>query len=212
MKKLFLVVAVFAGALLFSSCGDNFVQDVFELVSGNGTVALAGASEEELTTSIVMFDKDAPKTCAIGLAMDMQVNDLINANSASDLDFPFLCYRLIGDNVKSGKTLSVNNVLTEEDLQDFNYKSLLNGKFANNQVVGYAVSDHEFYIMSTGSIHLTKVSKTKVVGSFDGMAYYIDTDNLAMLSEELVPIQGSFKSRVVPMMDWLKKLQEEDEE
>ena len=209
MKKIFLIIATFAGAIFFSSCGDDPLQDMFELVSGNGTVTIDNGEEQELTTSIVMFDKKAPETCAIGLAMNMLVDDLINASNASDLDYPFLSYRVIGDNVKSGATLTVNNVLTEEDLMDFNYRSLLNGKFAKNQVVGYAVSDHEFYIMSTGSIHLTKVSKTKVVGSFDGMAYFIDTENPTMLSEELVPIKGTFKSRVVKMMNWLQQLQNE---
>ena len=212
MKKVFLIIAAFAGAIFFSSCGDNFMQDMFELVSGNGTVIIGNGSEQELTTSIVMFDTEAPKTCAIGLSMNMDVNDLINAGSSSDLDYPFLCYRVIGDDVKSGKTLTVNNVLTEEDLQDFNYRSLLNGKFANNQVVGFAVSDHEFYVMSTGSIHLTKVSKTKVVGSYDGMAYFIDTQDPNMLSEELVHIQGTFKSRVIKMMGWLQRLQQETNE
>lgn len=209
MKKLFLIIAVFAGAVFFSSCGDDPLQDMFELVSGNGTVIVNNGSEQDLTTSIVMFDKEAPETCAIGLAMNMDVNDLINAGSSSDLDYPFLCYRVIGNDVKSGSTLTVNNVLTEEDLQDFDYRSLLNGKFANNQVVGYAISDHEFYVMSTGSIHLTKVSKTKVVGSYDGMAYFIDTENPNMLSEVLVPIQGTFKSRVIKMMGWLQRLQNE---
>ena len=119
---------------------------------------------------------------------------------------------MIGDNLESRATLSVNNVLTNEDLDNFDYRSLLNGQFANSQVIGYAVSPTKFYVMKSGSIHLTKVNKNKVVGSFEGKAYFINTEATPMLSENVVDISGSFKSRVVPMLKWLQELQEQTDD
>lgn len=211
MKKLFLVVAVFAGALLFSSCGDDPLQEMFELVSGKSSVTVGDDYSDEFSTSIAMFG-EAETPYVLGMSMEIDVNKLIASGSVEEIDYPFMCYRFVGDNLKKGATLTVNNVLTDEDLVNFDYRSMLNGEFAANQVVGYAISDHEFYIMSTGSIHLTKVSKTKVVGNFEGKAYYINMENIPMLSEDLVDISGSFKSRVVPMMKWLKDLQEQTDE
>ena len=209
MKKIFLVVALFASAALFCSCGDNLLQGMFELVSGNATSTVGGEGSEEYTSSIVMLDEDAPTPFAIGLAMSMEVDDLLNIGSVDDLKFPFMAYRLVGRTLSSGDKLTVNNYLTNEDLVDFDYKCLLNGKFADNHVVGIAVSPTKFYVMSTGTIKLSKVTKTKIVGSYSGRAYVIDTEATPMLSEEQVDMSGEFKSRVTPMMGWLKNLQED---
>jgi hypothetical protein len=209
MKKLFLAVALFVGATVFCSCGDNFLQDMFELVSGNATTTIEGEGTSEYTSSIAMYDEDAPKPFLIGLAMSMDVNDLLSIGSADDLKFPFMAYRLVGRTFSSGDKFSVNNYLTEEDLVDFDYKCLLNGKFAGNHVVGIAVSPTKFYIMSTGTIKLTKVTKNKITGTYSGRAYMIDTEATPMLSAEQVDISGEFKSRVTPMMGWLKNLQDQ---
>lgn len=211
MKKLFLVVAVFAGALLFSSCGDDPLQEMFELVSGKSSVTVGDDYSDEFSTSIAMFG-EAETPYVLGMSMEVDVNKLIASGSVEEIDYPFMCYRFVGDNLKKGATLTVNNVLTDEDLVNFDYRSLLNGQFANNQVVCYAISPSEFYVMKTGSIHLTKVNKSKVVGSFEGTAYFINTEATPVLSETLVDISGSFKSRVVPMMKWLKDLQEQTAE
>ena len=209
MKKIFLAVALFVGATVFCSCGDNFLQGMFELVSGNATSSVGGGATEEYTSSIVMLDEDAPSPFAIGMAMSMDVNDLLSLGSVEDLEFPFMAYRLVGRTFSSGDKITVNNYLTEADLVDFDYKCLLNGKFAGNHVVGIAVSPTKFYVMSTGSIKLTKVTKTKSVGSYSGRAYVIDLDATPMLAEEQVDMSGEFKSRVTPMMGWLKNLQDQ---
>ena len=208
MKKIFLVVAVFAGALLFSSCGDDPLQEMFELVSGKSSVTVGDGYSDEFSTSIAMFG-EAETPYVLGMSMEIDVNKLIASGSVEEIDYPFMCYRFVGDNLKKGATLTVNNVLTDEDLDNLDYRSLLNGQFANNQMVCYAISPSEFYVMKTGSIHLTKVNKSKVVGSFEGTAYFINTEATPVLSETLVDISGSFKSRVVPMMKWLNDLQEQ---
>lgn len=207
MKKVFLIIAVSVTAVLFSSCSDNFVQDVFDLVSGKASITTADGHADEFPSSIAMFDNDVTTPYVVGMSMAIDVNELISSGSVEDVDYPFMGYRIVGDNIKSGTTFTVNNVLTNEDLDNFDYRSLLNGEFANNQVIGYAISPTLFYVMSTGSIHLTKVNKNKVVGSFEGTAYVINTEATPRLSENLVNISGSFKSRVVPMMKWLKDLQ-----
>ena len=62
--------------------------------------------------------------------------------------------------------------------------------------------------MSTGNIHLKKVNHNKVVGDFSGSAYVIDIEAEPKLSEEQVSFSGDFKSRVIPVMDWLVRLQD----
>lgn len=184
------------------------MQEMFELVSGKSSVTVGDDYSDEFSTSIAMFG-EAETPYVLGMSMEVDVNKLIASGSVEEIDYPFMCYRFVGDNLKKGATLTVNNVLTDEDLVNFDYRSMLNGQFANNQVVCYAISPSEFYVMKTGSIHLTKVNKSKVVGSFEGTAYFINTEATPVLSETLVDISGSFKSRVVPMMKWLKDLQEQ---
>lgn len=212
MKKIFLIIAVSVTAVLFSSCGDNFAQDVFDLVSGKASITTGDGNSDAFPSSIAMFDNDASTPYVLGMSMEIDINQLISTGSVEEVDYPFMCYRLVGDDIQSGTTLTVNNVLTNEDLDNFDYRSLLNGEFANNQVIGYAFSPTIFYVMSTGNIHLTKVNKRKVVGSFEGTAYVINTDATPMLSENLVSISGSFKSRVIPMMRWLLDLQAQTDE
>ena len=212
MKKLFLIIAVFAGAVFFSSCGDDPLQEMFDLISGKGSVNTSDGNIDDFPSSIAMFGENTSTPYVLGMSMEIDVNKLISSGSVEDVEYPFMCYRMVGDNIESRATLSVDNVLTNEDLDNLDYRSLLNGQFANNQMVCYAISPSEFYVMKTGSIHLTKVNKSKVVGSFEGTAYFINTEATPVLSETLVDISGSFKSRVVPMMKWLNDLQEQTDE
>lgn len=212
MKKLFLIIAAFAGAVLFSSCGDDPLQEMFDLISGKGSINTSDGNIDEFPSSIAMFGENTTSPYLLGLSMEIDVNELIASGNVEDVEYPFMCYRMIGDNLESRATLSVNNVLTNEDLDNFDYRSLLNGQFANSQVIGYAVSPTKFYVMKSGSIHLTKVNKNKVVGSFEGKAYFINTEATPMLSENVVDISGSFKSRVVPMLKWLQELQEQTDD
>ena len=211
MKKIITVLVTFASVILFSSCTDDIMQEVFDLVSGNATTTITdndSSDTDEYTSSIVMFNKKESNPYAIGLSSSIDINELMNIDDADDLKFPFMCYRFTG-NLRSGQTLTVNNILTNEDVEDFDYHWLLNGKFSANHVVGIAVSASKFYIMSNGTINLNKVTKNKVTGSFSGSAYVLDLDATPKLSDEQVSISGNFKSRVTPMMGWMEKLQEE---
>lgn len=208
MRKAFTSLTIIVCAVMFCSCGDNFVQGMFELVSGKATSLLGGNKSTEYTSSIVMIE-DEPNPYALGLSMSIEVEDLMNLSGVEDLSFPFLSYRMNGE-IKSGQTINVNNVLTEEDVENFDYEWLLNGKFADNNIVAIAESDTKFYIMSTGSINLAKVTKTKVKGSYSGTAYVIDLNATPMLSEEKISISGNFTSRTVSIMKWLLDLQEEN--
>jgi len=209
MKNWLLSLSVLVFPLLFCSCSDEFLEDVIDVVSGNAETTIEGEGDDEYTSSIVMFNESGTSPCAIGLSTTIDIDDLMNMGDVSSVPFPFMCYRVVGNNLSSGDHFTVNNVLTEEDLVDFDYESLLNGKFANNHIVGVAVDTTKFYVMSTGTINLSKVTKTKVLGSFSGKAYVINLNASPMLSEELVDFSGEFKSRAIPMMGWLLNLQEE---
>ncbi len=214
MKKLFVLVALFSGAMLFTSCGDDFAQNVFDMVSGNANVTYSEGNDEDFSSSIVMYDREASHPYALGVSMNMDIDQLLNTTSADQIQFPCMAYRLVGSEFSSGTDLTVNNVLTEAELNDFSYQSLMNGRFAENHVVGIALNEHQFYVMSTGQIHIAKVNISKIEGSFEGNAYLIDVTNgdNPTISTELYPISGSFKSRVIPMLPWLANLQSEMDE
>ena len=206
MKKIVLAVFAISATFLFTSCGD-FWDELFGKITGTATVTTAG-ERTEYTSSIVMKGTNASVPFYVGLAMVMDIEDLMDVSSADEIEFPMLCYRITGNNLTSGTTLTANNVLSEEDLVDFDYTTMFSGKFADNQVVGIALSDTKFYVLNTGTIKLDKVKKAKVSGSFSGRAYVIDRNADPMLSKEQVSISGSFVSRVVPMMSWVNRLQE----
>lgn len=208
MRNFFIVVAALVGMFFVVSCSGNFVQDVFNLVDGHATSTIGEEGTRDYSSSVAMYYDETDNPCVIGLATSMDVDELMNASSIEDLEFPFLAYRVAGSNLTSGSQFSVNNVLTEEDVENFDYKSLINGDFAGNHVVGVAVSPTKFYIMNTGNIKLTKVKSNKVVGEFSGNAYEIDTEATPKLSEKTVSLSGDFKSRVIPMMEWLRNLQD----
>ena len=209
MKKTLLPLVLLTLALLFTSC-DNGINGLLELFTGDATSVINGGSEDKYTSSIIMYNDEDNPSYAIGLATAMDVTELMHISGVKDLEFPFLTYRLTHNNLSANTRLEVDNTLTNEDLVDFDYKSLLNGKFAENQVVGIAKTPTLFYVMKSGSITITKVKDTKVEGNYSGDAYVIDLEAEPMLSEQLVPINGSFSSKVIPMMDWLLQLQEEE--
>ena len=205
MKKIVLTVLAFSAAFLFTSC-NSLWEDTFGRISGSAIVNVGGG-KSEFVSSIVMFDKEATPEYAVGLGSVMTVGELMDIESENDVVYPVFCYRFTGNNIKSGEVLTANNVLTEEDLADFDYTSVINGKFSDNQIIGYAESDTKFYIMSTGTIKLDKVKKAKVTGSFTGYAYVIDRNNTPMLAEEQVEFNGTFVSRVTPLMPWVDRIQ-----
>ena len=206
MKKFVLAILAVSIAFLLTSCGD-FWENMFGKITGTATVTVNG-EKSEYSSSIAMKGTNASVPFYVGLAMDMDISDLMEIGSADEIEFPMMSYRITGSDLKSGTTLTVNNVLTEEDLVDFDYTTMISGKFADSQVVGIATSATKFYIMSTGTFKLDKVKKTKASGSFSGRAYVIDRTAEPMLAEEQVSISGTFVSRVVPMMAWVKRLQE----
>lgn len=212
MKKVFAFMAVLAGIVLFISC-ENMFDNIIDKLTGHANAIVGGSGgsdsfDQEYTSSIVMFDKEANPQYAVGLSMTMDIDDLLSIDDVEDLQFPFLVYRVVGDNIKSGSSFTVDNTLTEADLKDFDYQDLISGDFSENNLVGIAVSPSKFYIMKSGTVSLSKVSKTKMVGSFTGEAYVIDLDADPMLEPELVPMSGNFTSRITDLMKWLIKIQE----
>ncbi len=212
MKKVFAFMAVLAGIVLFTSC-ENMFDNIIDKLTGHANAIVGGSGgsdsfDQEYTSSIVMFDKEANPQYAVGLSMTMDIDDLLSIDDVEDLQFPFLVYRVVGDNIKSGSSFTVDNTLTEADLKDFDYQDLISGDFSENNLVGIAVSPSKFYIMKSGTVSLSKVSKTKMVGSFTGEAYVIDLDADPMLEPELVPMSGNFTSRITDLMKWLIKIQE----
>lgn len=207
MRKFVVAAVAFCAVVLFASCSD-FWDDLFGNITGSATSVVNSGGETEYASSIVMKGTNASVPFYVGMAMNMDVSELMKIENENQITYPIFCYRLSGDNLKSGATLTVNNVLTEEDLADFRYTDMIGGKFSENQVVGIAESDSKFYVMSTGTIKLDKVKKAKVTGSYTGSAYVIDRNAEPMLSEEQVTISGTFVSRVVPMMAWINRLQD----
>lgn len=207
MKKIVLAVLAISAAFLFTSCGD-FWDNMFGKITGKATTSIDGATEAEYSSSIVMRDKKATVPFYVGMAMNMDIDDLMDIDNEEQIEYPIFCYRFTGNNIKSGATLTANNTLTEEDLVDMKYTDIISGKFSDNQIVGIAESDKKFYVMSSGTIKLDKVNGVKVTGHFSGRAYVIDRNAEPMLAEEQVAISGTFVSRLVPMMAWIKRLQE----
>ena len=211
MKKIVLPIAILACALLLTSCSENLLQDMFELISGNATATINGSETESFSSSIAMFENKKAEPVLTSLSMNIEIDDLMNLTSENDITFPFLAYRLVGNDLTSNATLKIENTFTEEDMVDFDYTNLINGKFADSQIVGMALSKTQFYVMKSGELKLDKVSGKKITGSYSGTAYFIDLEANPILSEEEVPFKGTFTSRVIPLMKWLQELQEEEQ-
>ena len=214
MKKVFVFMAVVAGMVLFTSC-ENMLENIIDKLTGNATSLVGGSADgttlefdQEYTSSIVMFDRDADPQYAVSLSMAMEIEDLLNINDMEDVQFPFLLYRVVSNNIKTGASFTVDNDLTDVNLKDFDYQDLISGEFSENNLVAVAVSPSLFYIMKTGTITLSKVNKTKVVGSFTGEGYVVNLDADPMLAPELVPMSGNFTSRITDLLKWLIQVQE----
>lgn len=206
MKKIVLAILAISATFFFVSCSD-FFDDLFGNVKGEATAVINGGTESKFASSIVMQGTNDSVPFYVGLAMNMDVKDLMKIENENQVEYPVFCYRFSGNDIKSGVTLTANNTLTEEDLVDFRYTDMISGKFANSQVIGIAESDTKFYVMSSGTIKIDNVKKNKITGSYSGSAYVIDRNAEPMLSEEQVAISGTFVSRIVPMMAWINGLQ-----
>lgn len=214
MKKVFVIMAVLVGMTLFASC-ENMIENLIDKITGNANSLVGGSADgttaefdQDYTSSIVMFDKDADPQYAVSLSMAMEIEDLLNINDMEDVQFPFLLYRVVGNDIKTGSSFTVNNDLADVELKDFDYQDLISGEFSENNLVAIAVSPLMFYIMRTGTISLSKVNKTKVVGSFTGEGYVVNRNANPMLASELVPMSGNFTSRVTDILKWLITAQE----
>lgn len=212
MKKVLFALVVCTFVL--TSCSENFVEDLFDKVDGSATSTITdnggSINQVDYSNSVVILDKKATNPYALGISMSMAFTDLSLIEDEDDLEFPFMVYRFLGEKFKSGDIFRIDNTLTNEDLVDFDYKSLLNGQYANKNIIGLAVSDSKFYIMQNGTATLTKVKPTKIKGEYSGKAYVINiVDGKAVLEEELVQLSGSFISRIIPKMAWLDNLQSE---
>ena len=206
MKKIVLALLAISATFFFVSCSD-FFDDLCGNVKGEATAIINNGTESKFASSIVMQGTNDSVPFYVGLAMNMDVKDLMKIENESQVEYPVFCYRFSGNDINSGVTLTANNTLTEEDLANFRYTDMISGKFADSQVIGIAESDTKFYVMSSGTIQIDKVKKNKISGSYSGSAYVIDRNAEPMLSEEQVTISGTFVSRIVPMMAWINGLQ-----
>ena len=215
MKKLFFTMAVIAGAMFFASCDDETVQEVMTEITGKAAVVVGeqndGDEEVHFSASMAMTKEGTEKAnpYTIGLAMSMSINDLLNIRDSNAIIFPMMAYRITG-RVSQGASYTVENYLTTDDVLDFDYRSLFNGKFAGAQLVGIAMSKTKFYVMKTGTIDITEVTTAKICGTFSGTAYTIDREqNPSIDVHTSVPFSGSFQSRLHGMITWIEDLQEE---
>ena len=219
MKKLFLTMAVIAGAMFFASCEEEAVQDLVTEITGKATCRIGGGSgggdtqleQVSFSSSMAMSKEDADKAnlYTIGLAMDMTINQLLHLDDSTSLIFPMLAYRFTGK-VNAGDVLQVNNALSPADTLDFDYRSLIDGKFAGRHLVGVAMSKSKFYLMKSGTITITETNENKIVGEFDGRAYTIDLNaNPKVDFEEYVDFAGTFQSRWTTMLGWIINMQNE---
>lgn len=207
MKKTIFTIFVAICAVFFSSCDNDFFR---ELLSGNARTTIGENEPEDYTSSIVMFSNVDTMPFTLCLSMNMDVNQLLNLHGPEDIIFPLMAYRLM-DTLYEGQTITFDNVLTEEDLEGFDFEWLINGKFADKHIIGIAESDSLFYIMGTGSVNISSKSSSKLTGTFTGSAYVIDLGATPILSEERVSMSGEFTSRVAPVMKWLMKMQDHQE-
>lgn len=212
MKKLFLTMAFFAGAMFFTSC-DEAVNEILSELTGSAAVIVGNTETSDFNASIVMQKNGSEKDAspyAIGISMRLSIDDLLTLDSSRlSQAFPFMCYRLSG-NITPGN-LTVDNYISAEDVLAFDYNWLLNGKFANKQLVGLAVDMEHFYVMKSGTIEITEISDNKISGSFTGTAYEIDRSEGAETFDPSgsVPFSGSFSSRSTTMFGWLVNMQSE---
>ena len=207
-------MAVIAGAMIFASCDDETVQEVMTEITGKAAVTVGDQTSDEevhFSASMAMTKEGTEKATSytIGLAMSMSINDLLNIRDTNAIIFPMLAYRITGS-VSQGASYTVSNYLTAEDVLDFDYRSLFNGKFAGAQLVGMAVSKTKFYVMKTGTIDITEVSTSKICGTFSGTAYTIDREQSPSIDVTAsVPFAGSFQSRLHGMLTWIEDIQDE---
>lgn len=215
MRKLFLTMAVIAGAMFFASCDEETVNEIITEFTGKAAVALDDGSgnpqDVTFSASMAMTKEDADKATpyTIGLSMNMSIQDLLNITDTNSIVFPMMAYRLTGS-VAEGQTLTVQNYLTTEDVLTFDYRSLFNGKFAGSQLVGVALNATKYYVMKSGTIAITEVTPNKISGSFSGTAYIIDRTASPMMDvNQSVPFSGSFNSRFTTMINWILNMQSE---
>ena len=209
-------MAVVAGAMFFASCEEEAVQEIMSEITGKAacTVESADGSSEEVSfsASMAMTKESAEKAnpYTIGLAMSMSISDLLNLRDTNSLVFPMLAYRITG-NVSEGSSYTVSNYLTTEDVLTFDYRSLINGKFAGAQLVGMAMSTTKYYVMKSGTINITEVTSNKISGTFSGTAYTIDRNADPMMDVSAsVPFSGSFQSRCTTMLGWIINMQSDN--
>lgn len=205
MKKTFLAIALFC-AFTLSSCDIDRLKD---LLSGSATVVI-GDKSEEYTSSIVVISNIDTLPFVLGMATTMDIDKLLEADSLEDINTPSLFVYRIADTLNIGKIYSIDIELTEEDIEGFDVESLVNGKFANEHIVGVAKNDSLFYIMNKGTITLTGTDQKKLSGVFSGSAYVINSNANPKISEEQVSLNGEFTSRISPIMEWLMELQAEE--
>ena len=210
MRKTLLFMVVLAGMVL-ASCDDPFFNQVLNKITGTATVTIGEGPEQQFTASLAVIEDDLQPQYAVGLSSVMTIEQALEVDGEEDLIFPFMFYRLVGDSIATGVTFTVDNTLTNEDLQNFDYHTLLTGEYGDSQVLGVAASPDLFYVMKTGTISISQVTNKKLIGTFTGMAYVIDLTVDPILTGDLVPVSGSFSSGLTDILMWLLEMQEMDD-
>lgn len=210
MRKTLLFMVVLAGMVL-ASCDDPFFNQVLNKITGTATVTIGEGPEQQFTASLAVIEDDLQPQYAVGLSSVMTIEQALEVDGEEDLIFPFMFYRLVGDSIATGVTFTVDNTLTNEDLQNFDYHTLLTGEYGDSQVLGVAASPDLFYVMKTGTISISQVTNKKLIGTFTGTAYVIDLTVDPILTGDLVPVSGSFSSGLTDILMWLLEMQEMDD-
>ena len=210
-------MAVIAGAMFFASCEEEAVQELVAEITGKAACTVgddnSGQQLEQVSfsSSMAMSKEDADKAnkYTIGLAMNMTINQLLHLDDSTSIIFPMLAYRFTGT-VNTGDVITVNNALSPADTLDFDYRSLIDGKFAGRQLMAVAMSKSKFYLMKAGTITITETNDSKIVGEFDGRAYTIDLNASKKVDfEKSVDFSGTFQSRWTTMLGWIINMQNE---
>ena len=209
MKKLFLVMAICAGVMCFTSCEDNEVLNaIVSELTGSASATLGDSELTEqpnFTASIAMVGEKAEETdkeadYVIGISANLSIDQLLNITSAAALPYPFMAYRLSG--VTTG-TRTLTNPLTSEEILNFDYTSLFSNNLKDN-FVAIALNDSVFYVMTSGTIDVTTLDDSKVEASFTGHAQKINRhEGVAQLFENTFTFSGQFASRRSTLLNWL---------
>ncbi len=210
MKKLFLIMAICAGAMFFCACDEenDLLETIVGEITGNGKASIGDPNiveQPKFTASLAMISDEEESTekaanYVIGMGANLGIEQLLNLSGLDGLTFPFMAYRFTG--VSTG-TRTLSNPLTSEEILNFNYQSLFSDSFKDN-FVAVAMSDSIFYVMTSGTINVTTMDENKITADFSGRAQRINRhEGVAQLFGSNFEFSGQFSSRRSKLFSWL---------